>query len=88
MLQGKVKREGSDSMDYLLLATGHVHNWKDGLALISFGSLFLFISVLEIMQRKRTNSGIGSVGTWLGRVFVIMVWLLMIFAGVTYLGRP
>lgn len=70
------------------LATVQVFTWKDGLTLIAFGSLFLLISALEIMQSKRSSAGITArIGGWIGRLFTIITWLLMIYAGVIFILR-
>jgi hypothetical protein len=54
--------------------------------LIGTGSAFLLIIVFEIMNRKRPISRVDQIGSWLARLFVASVGVLMILAGLHYLG--
>ena len=72
-----------------VLATYHVFTWKDGVGLIGFGTACLLLSILELMQSKRTSASIiYRIWAWGCRLFAILTWFLMIFAGITFvIGR-
>lgn len=70
----------------MLLAT---MNKPDGAFLIAVGSSLLVLSVLEILLRKVPYFNvITRVMTWVARLFVIGVWILMIYSGMYWLGLP
>lgn len=69
------------------LATGNIPNWLDGIILILIGSGLLCLSIVEILHNKRRFARfIAKMAAWIGRGFAIMVWLLMIVAGVKFLS--
>ena len=62
-----------------LLATSHPPN---GYAVLGFGTAFLLISLAEILQNRRR---IADWGSWGLRLFAVSVWLLMMYAGATFI---
>ena len=91
MLVGHARQLALDSAESvmineaLLIATSQRPN---GWAVLSFGSAMFLATVLEIIVNCRRQASTGwKFRAWVGRVFAIPVWLLMVIAGIKILLR-